>query len=290
MKNIRIGTCVPGRNFAQWAPKLVQAGFECVTVNYHMEMEPEELAALPEIVKRALDGTSATISALGFYCNALENPEHEKKLHAAIDAAGAIGAKIVSTFAGALEGQSVEAAMPRFRTVFGELASHAEAAGVKLAIENCPMGGTWQKNTCNIGFNPRAWDMMFDAVPSPALGLEWEPAHQMCQLIDPVANLRQYVGRVYHLHGKDASIHWDAIARAGILGAVNFVDSRFPGFGDTDWRTIFAILQENGYDGAISVEGYHDPYYSHDWEMTGQLHAMRYLKWCRGGDFTPNPW
>ena len=74
MKNIRIGTCVPGRNFAQWAPKLVQAGFECVTVNYHMEMEPEELAALPEIVKRALDGTSATISALGFYCNALENP------------------------------------------------------------------------------------------------------------------------------------------------------------------------------------------------------------------------
>ena len=78
MKNIRIGTCVPGRNFAQWAPKLVQAGFECVTVNYHMEMEPEELAALPEIVKRALDGTSATISALGFSCNALENPEHER--------------------------------------------------------------------------------------------------------------------------------------------------------------------------------------------------------------------
>ena len=53
MKNIRIGTCVPGRNFAQWAPKLVQAGFECVTVNYHMEMEPEELAALPEIEARA---------------------------------------------------------------------------------------------------------------------------------------------------------------------------------------------------------------------------------------------
>ena len=65
MKNIRIGTCVPGRNFAQWAPKLVQAGFECVTVNYHMEMEPEELAALPEIVKRALDGTSATDMMLG---------------------------------------------------------------------------------------------------------------------------------------------------------------------------------------------------------------------------------
>ena len=53
---------------------------------------------------------------------------------------------------------------------------------------------------------------------------------------------------------------------------------------------LITILQENGYEGAISVEGYHDPYYSHDWEMTGQLHAMRYLKWCRGRDFTPNPW
>ena len=48
---------------------------------------------------------------------------------------------------------------------------------MKLAIE-LPHGRHLAKNTCNIGFNPRAWDMMFDAVPSPALGLEWEPAHR----------------------------------------------------------------------------------------------------------------
>ena len=24
--------------------------------------------------------------------------------------------------------------------------------------------------------------------------------------------------------------------------------------------------------------------------MTGQMHALRYLKFCRGGDFVPNPW
>lgn len=24
--------------------------------------------------------------------------------------------------------------------------------------------------------------------------------------------------------------------------------------------------------------------------MTGQLHALNYLKWCRGGEFTPTPW
>ena len=44
------------------------------------------------------------------------------------------------------------------------------------------------------------------------------------------------------------------------------------------------------YTGDICVEGYHDPIYKKDWEMTAQKHALNYLKWCRGGDFIPNPW
>ena len=30
--------------------------------------------------------------------------------------------------------------------------------------------------------------------------------------------------------------------------------------------------------------------YNGELEMTGQLHALNYLKWCRGGEFTPTPW
>ena len=161
---------------------------------------------------------------------------------------------------------------------------------MKLAIENCPMGGTWQKGTCNIGYSPRAWDMMFNEVPSDALGLEWEPAHQMYQLIDPVACLRRYVKKIVHIHGKDATIKHDLIASEGLMCGESFVESRFPGFGDTDWRKIFEILQMAGYEGCVSIEGYHDPLFSRDWEMTGQMHALNYLKWCRGGSFTPNPW
>jgi len=29
--------------------------------------------------------------------------------------------------------------------------------------------------------------------------------------------------------------------------------------------------------------------YRGDLEMTGQVHALHYLKRCRGGDFVPNP-
>jgi sugar phosphate isomerase/epimerase len=63
-----------------------------------------------------------------------------------------------------------------------------------------------------------------------------------------------------------------------------------PGLGDCDWRTIITYLHMVGYEGDICIEGYHDPIYANDWEATGQLHALNYLKWARCGDFTPNPW
>lgn len=290
MKQIAVGTCIPGRNFLSWVPALKDKGFECFSINFHMTFGDVKLAELAPRVHELLDGTGIQISALGYYCNALQYEEHEKLLHETIDMAEAFGTKTVSTFAGALEGQSVDDAMPKFKEVFTRLAKHAEDKGVRLAIENCPMDGTWYKTTCNIGFNPRAWDMMFNEVDSPALGLEWEPAHQMFQLIDPVANLRRYIDRIVHIHGKDANVKRDLIASEGIFGKENAVDFRFPGMGDTDWRQIFTILQAHGYEGCMSIEGYHDFLYKGEWEYTGQLHALNYLKWCRGSSFAANPW
>lgn len=102
--------------------------------------------------------------------------------------------------------------------------------------------------------------------------------------------LRKWCKKIVHIHGKDATIDWDAVRHSGISGAVPFVWHRMPGFGDTNWRDIISILRSNGYEDDICIEGYHDPVYSGELEMTGQLHALNYLKWCRGGDFTPTPW
>lgn len=290
MKQIDIGTCVPGQKALDWVPAMVDAGFECVALNFHMSTDGIEITELAPKVKELLGDSGVYVSSIGFYCNALMYEEHQKMLEHFIDNAHLFGTDMVTTFAGGLEGQSVDASMPRFKEVFGELTRRAESKGVRIAIENCPMGGNWRNVTCNIGFNPRAWEMMFDAVPSEALGLEWEPGHQMIQLIDPLPQLKQWAHRIYHLHGKDASIDWEEVRRLGVFGAVNFAPQRTPGFGDTDWRNVFSILHAKGYEGNICVEGYHDPVYQGDWEMTAQLHSLNYLKWCRGGDFTPNPW
>ena len=259
MKQIEIGTCIPGTEAEKWIPHMVNAGFECVAINFHMSLGGTDLAKLADKVKNMLDGTGVQVATLGYYCNAIENPDHWETLRHVVEMAPLFGAPMVSTFAGAYEGKSVEEAMPKFKEVFTDITNRAAEKGLKVAIENCPMGGNWQHCTCNIGFNPKAWEMMFNEVPADNFGLEWEPGHQIIQLIDPVAQLRQWVGKVIHMHGKDATVDMDAVRRLGVFGAHDFAPQRTPGFGDTNWRDIFSILHQGGYESDICVEGYHDP-------------------------------
>lgn len=291
IEQIRIGTCLPGWFAEQWAPHMAKAGFETLSVNFHMTLGKTNLLEQGPRMKAIAEENGVEVSILGYYCNALQYEEHRRTLEQAIDAAHLYGAKTVATFAGAFEGRPVDEAFGKFGEVFGELAKRAEDRGVRLVIENCPMEGTWASATCNIGFNPRAWERMFNEVPSEALGLQWEPAHQMIQLIEPLPQLRKWVKKVYSVHGKDATIDRRAVADYGsLMHTDTYAPERTPGFGDCDWRDIIYILHMGGYTGDIVVEGYHDPIYKKDWEMTAQLHALNYLKWCRGGDFTPNPW
>ena len=62
---------------------------------------------------------------------------------------------------------------------------------------------------------------------------------------------------------------------------------RTPGFGDSDWTRVISELRLAGYRGAIDIEGWHDPVYRDDLEITGQVRALEYLKECRGGGLYP---
>ena len=190
-----------------------------------------------------------------------------------VEMAPLFGAPMVSTFAGAYEGKSVEAAMPKFKEVFTDISKRAADKGLKVAIENCPMGGTWQHCTCNIGFNPKGVGNDVQRGPGRKPGA-WNgsPGHQIIQLIDPVAQLRQWVWKIIHMHRQGLLRWiWKPVRRLGVFGAHEFAPQRTPGFGDTNWRDIFSILHQGGYESDICVEGYHDPVYSGEWEMTAQL-------------------
>jgi len=290
MDQIKIGTCVPGEDIFKWIPFLIENKFETLEVYYTFSLKGADFVEMSKKVKEQLADTGIQVSSVGFYCNPLQSQEQKKELEYCIDHASLFGAKSVNTFAGAFEGGRVEEAMPKFKEVFTELTKRAASHNLNIGIENCPMGGTWENTTCNIGFNPRAWEMMFHEVPADNLGLEWEPTHQMAQLIDPVAQLRQWVHKVNHIHGKDATMDYELIKKYGVNSGLYFCQHRTPGFGDTDWRKIISILHQGGYNNDICIEGFHDPVYRDEWELTGQLHALSYLKWCRGNEFVPNPW
>ena len=290
MKQIKIGTCIPGGKLLDWLPEFIKYDFETYSINFHMRFGGIDIVEMAPKAMEIIKESNTSFSALGLYCNPIQNKEDFDNLVLCIKTAGDYGCSMVSTFAGALEGESVKAAIPKFKETFGELTKIAADYGVTINIENCPMGGTMNKAGHNIAFSPEAWEMMFDAVPFGNWGLEWEPTHQMTQLIDPIAQLRKWAPYITHIHGKDANIDRHVIEECGIYGSRKFVHHRFPGFGECNWTDIFTILRLSGYENPIDIEGYHDVIFKDDWEFTGQLHALKYLKQCRGGDFTPNPW
>ena len=91
------------------------------------------------------------------------------------------------------------------------------------------MDGNWATGDWNIAHNPDAWELMFDALPDDNLGLEWEPCHQIVYLIDPIPQIRNWAPKIFHVHGKDATVRWDVIREHGIFGKEPFVQMRTPG-------------------------------------------------------------
>ena len=287
-QDIRIGTLANMAGAPAYLAQILPHGFESFELTNWAKVEIDDLDTHAREVLDVL-GDRAIISSIGVYGNPLTDTQTASDFGRLISNARHFGCAVVCGFAGALEDRPVDESMSRFTEVWGELAKIAEGEGVRIAFENCDMGGSWDRPKWNIAHSPRAWEMMFDAVPSPALGLEWEPCHQMVSLIEPLPQLRQWVDRVYHIHGKDATIDRHGLATHGLRSGKPFVWHRTPGFGDTNWTDVISILRQHNWTGAIDIEGWHDPVYKDELEMTGQVHGMRYLKACRGGDFVPNP-
>ncbi|MBL8088021.1 MAG: sugar phosphate isomerase/epimerase [Chthonomonas sp.] len=286
--DIRIGTLVSMDRAESVIPQIIGHGFESFQLTCWQKLPTEDVSELAKRILGLVEGR-AVISALGLYGNPMTDELCLSEWPRIVKLCAAFGCDTVCGFTGALEDRPVDQNLDRFVEVWGELTRMAEAEGVKIGFENCDMGGSWESPRFNIAHSPRAWEMLFNAVNSDSLGLEWEPCHQMVSFVDPIANLREWVGKVVHIHGKDATVHHDLVRKYGTRSGMYVVHHRTPGFGDTNWSDIITLLRMNGFCGAIDIEGWHDPVYREDLEMTGQVHALNYLKTCRGGAYVENP-
>lgn len=205
----------------------------------------------------------------------------------AIDACVALGCDVVVTYGGSTAGMhflGLPAVGPNhpsnklaenvaaFREVFTPLAAYAEDRGVKIAFETAPRGG----GEGNVAHSPALWDIIFSEVPSPALGLSFDPGHLVwLQIPDIPGVIRAYGDRIHHMDGKDAEILPAELAKQGVTGN-SWWRYRLPGQGQADWTAILSALGDIGYTGGLSIEN-EDPLCP---GLAGAAWAADYLRRC----------
>jgi sugar phosphate isomerase/epimerase len=200
------------------------------------------------------------LSGLGYYPNPLDPDvaartmvvEHLKKV---IRAAAMLEIRLVNTFIGRDPAKSVDANWPLFQQVWPDIVQVAETEGVKLGIENCPMlfsNDEWPGGK-NLPTSPALWHAIFDAIPSPHLGLNLDPSHLVWQQIDCAQCIREFGPRIFHVHAKDERIDRDLLYSRGTLG-LGWHVPKLPGLGEVNWGEMFAALTDVRYQGPVCIE------------------------------------
>ena len=293
-QDILIGTMVKvDENIDSYVRQIITYGFESIALTFgHDQEDMMDPAEAADCLMPVLEGTNVKVAAIEVFGNPLLDTPKAEKLRAfinrMIDCAHLFDTDLVTGFTGCLNARQVPDTIPVFKKIWTPICERAGEKNIRIAFENCTMGGNWWNPWHNIAFHPRAWELMFEAVPFENVGIEWEHAHLVEQMIDPLPQMRKWMHRIFHLHGKDAQVRKDILAKDGITGPEPIVYHRLPGFGDSNWVEIFSELRKGGFKGAIDIEGWHDPVYCGDLEMTGQVFALNFLKQSRGTLF-PNP-
>lgn len=215
--------------------------------------------------KQLCERHGVEISALAYYAIAFAPPAPDMVATAyerVFDAAATLGVQTIASMSGFDASRDWAGNIQLWADRFGPVAERAESRGVRIAFENwMGFGGKLPFKPVNLGGSPDTWDDMFAALPSRALGLEFDPSHLYWQGIDHIQALREYKDRVYHVHAKDTEMLLENRYRGG----VNSSSFRFriPGYGAINWAEFISALHEHGYDGGVAIE-HEDPIYSGD--------------------------
>ncbi|MDE2748880.1 MAG: sugar phosphate isomerase/epimerase [Chloroflexota bacterium] len=166
---------------------------------------------------------------------------------------------------------------------YGELAATFEDCGACLVIEGWPGPGS-------LVCTPETYRAFIDQVGSPNMGVNYDPSHLVRMGIDPIRFLKEFVGHVFHAHGKDCMIIDENLYQYGNLQEATFgapfkyggMNWRYtiPGHGLSDWKIILKILEDNGYRGCVSIE-LEDHYYD-DTEYDQKQGVLQGVKFLAG--------
>ena len=202
------------------------------------------------------------ISSLAFYPNTMDGNLEKREaavahLKKVICASAKLGVNMVTTFIGRDQTKSVEENLELVKEIWPPIVALAEEKGVKIAIENCPMlfGRDQWPGGQNLMTTPAIWRKVFEILPSPNLGINYDPSHFVWQMIDYIRPLYEFKDKIFHVHYKDIKLYPDKLREVGIMAyPLDFMSPKLPGLGDVDWGKYVSALTDIGYDGYTCIE------------------------------------
>jgi sugar phosphate isomerase/epimerase len=219
-------------------------------------------AAGAAAIRAKFTAAGVGLSGLGYYPNPLtadaaESAVYIEHLKKVITAAALLGVNQVNTFIGRDPARSLADNWKVFDERWPVIVRHAELARVRIGIENCPMyfsPDEWPGGK-NLATSPRNWRELFRRIPSPSLGLNYDPSHLAWQMMDPITPLREFADRIYHVHAKDVQIDRAKLNDVGIMATpLEFHQPVLPGRGMIDWPLFIKTLAAIGYVGPVCIE------------------------------------
>ncbi|MDD5673772.1 MAG: sugar phosphate isomerase/epimerase [Chitinivibrionales bacterium] len=143
----------------------------------------------------------------------------------------------------------IDRAFTELARLWRPLLDAADEAGVTFGFELHP--------GCDL-FDGATYEMFLDKVNNhPAACLTYDPSHLLLQQLDYLEFIRLYGGRIRAFHVKDAEFY--PSGRMGIYGgyqpwAKRPGRFRSPGDGQVDFKRVFSLLAEAGYEGWAILE------------------------------------
>jgi sugar phosphate isomerase/epimerase len=140
---------------------------------------------------------------------------------------------------------------------FTQIVPALEAAKARIVIEGWPGPGA-------LCCTPEGYRAFFKAVPSKAMGVNYDPSHLIRMGIDYIRFLNEFGSRVYHVHGKDTELNAENLYEFGHEQPPTFAKPvafgnmawryTIPGHGLVRWVEVFRMLQAAKYKGMVSIE------------------------------------
>lgn len=215
-----------------------------------------------EYVKDYIAKKGMRISSLAFYPNTMD-PDIEKRnaaiahLEALIKASAKLGVNMVTTFIGRDQHKTVDENLELFKEIWPPIIKLAEDSGAKVAIENCPMlfGKDQWPGGQNLMCTPVIFKKLFEIIPSPNFGINFDPSHYVWQQMDYIKTVYEFKDRIFHVHFKDIRVFPDKLAECGVLAyPLDYMSPVIPGHGDVDWGAFVAALNAIKFNGDAVIE------------------------------------